>query len=130
MEVIFKISSRNTQLKAIKGYDLLGVNNNYPFSKSKKWIDYLIKGSNIALYPEGKPSQVLKKPKNGSLEIFKALKKAKINYKILPVSIYSEKNIFYLFVNDLITPNKNILVNEIIQSIASALPINLRGKHS
>ena len=122
---------RKVQLAAIYCYDLIGVSQNYPFSKIDEWENKLKRRFNIAFFPEGSPSRELKQT-NGDFEKYLALLKEKIgNIQILPTSVYYTDKTFFIKFHRPMAVNKTSheVAKSAILKIAESLPPHMRGHY-
>lgn len=125
----FSGKARQAQIAAIDCYDLIGTQNNYPFSNFDQWIEALDKNFNIGFYPEGKTGYFLKKNRDGYVSLINCLKEKVPKFQIVPASFWHVgKNYRIHFAKPVISQKPSDQIATLtMQTIAQNLPLHLRG---
>ena len=125
------VKMRKIQLAVIDVYNFLGVGKHYPFNNQNKWVEYINDGYDIGFYPEATTGTKMRPAKKRFVNILEFLKSQKMNFQVLPISIYEKNKKFYLTVNKTIkSSNNSVFISQhTMLSIAASLPKSLRGHY-
>lgn len=89
-------------------------------------------GFNVGIYPEGEPPrQSLRTPPKAFTGLIAHLKRKKVNFLVLPISIYFDNSSYHLIFGQTLDPQQmhhRELVSETMRIVASNLPDNLKGE--
>lgn len=128
----FTMADRQTQQAIIKCYGLIPVGSNRGFEVVNACHAALYRGINVGIYPEGQIGHKLKVADERFEKLLTLLQRKKVDFQILPVSLFFEGDEFKLKIANPIEPKGQAgeLVHQTMRVIADALPAHLHGAYA
>lgn len=126
------LKDRQTQAALVKCYDLIPVTENNSRETFQLAQLALSQGINLGIYPEGEPPcRELRDPHRGFIGLIVSLQRARVNFSVLPASIYYEGGKYHTTFDEAISSQDRArdIAQQTMQAIASNLPSHLRGIH-